>query len=51
MPAQTLSANPDHVTGIAEMGGEPIVLLDVDKLLLLDSAAAPATGTTSEPRG
>jgi purine-binding chemotaxis protein CheW len=50
-PAQALSAHPEHVTGIAEMGGEPIILLDVDKLLLLDPAAPSPTGTTSEPRG
>jgi Chemotaxis signal transduction protein len=50
-PTQALSAHPEHVTGIAEMGGEPIILLDVDKLLLLDPAAPSPTGTTSEPRG
>jgi len=50
-PMPALPADTDHVTGIAEMGGEPIVLLDVDKLLLLSPTAPPATGTILETRG
>ena len=48
---QAPPAGTDHVTGIAEMGAESIVLLDVDKVLLLNPAAPPATGTILETSG
>jgi len=50
-PAQAPSPGADHVTGIAEMGAEPIVLLDLDKVLLLNPTAPSPTGATAEPRG
>ena len=48
-PAEALFGNPDYVTGIAPTGDESIILLDVDKILLLDAPASPATDATSEP--
>ncbi|MGA7740236.1 MAG: chemotaxis protein CheW [Polyangia bacterium] len=50
-PAEALSANTDYVTGIAQMGAELIIILDVDKVLLLNPTAPPPTGANSEPRG
>jgi purine-binding chemotaxis protein CheW len=38
-PAEALSATPDHVTGIAQMGTGLVTLLDLDKLLLLNPTA------------
>jgi purine-binding chemotaxis protein CheW len=48
-PREALFGNPDDVTGIAPMGDESIILLDVDKILLLDAPASPATDAISEP--
>ena len=39
-PTEALSANTDYVTGIAEMGKELVILLDVDKVLLLNPTAS-----------
>jgi purine-binding chemotaxis protein CheW len=47
-PAEALFGNPGYVTGIAPMGDEPIILLDLDKVLLLDAPASPAQGATWE---
>jgi purine-binding chemotaxis protein CheW len=49
-PAEVLAANTDYVTGIAQMGTELIIILDVDKVLLLNPTAPVPTGATSEPR-
>jgi purine-binding chemotaxis protein CheW len=49
-PAETLSANTDYVAGIAQLGTELIIILDVDKVLLLNPIAPAPTGATSEPR-
>ena len=48
-PPDALFGSPDYVTGIASMGDKSIILLDVDKVLLLDVPALPVTGATSEP--
>jgi chemotaxis signal transduction protein len=48
-PAEALFGNPDYVTGIAPMGHEPIILLDLDKVLLLEVTVPPATDATWEP--
>jgi purine-binding chemotaxis protein CheW len=48
-PVEALFGNPDYVTGIAPAGDEAIILLDIDKILLLDDPASPAKGATSEP--
>ncbi len=38
-PAEALSAHADYVTGIVQTGTELIILLDVDKVLLLNPTA------------
>lgn len=49
-PAESLSATTDYVTGIAQTGEELIILLDVDKVLLLNPAAPLPIGAPSESR-
>ena len=43
-PAEALSANQDYVTGIAQMGTKLVILLDLDKVLLLNPTAPLASG-------
>ena len=47
-PAEVLAATTDYVSGIAQMGAELIILLDVDKLLLLNPTAPVPSGATLE---
>jgi purine-binding chemotaxis protein CheW len=49
-PAESLSATTDYVSGIAQTGEELIILLDVDKVLLLNPAAPLPIGAPSESR-
>jgi purine-binding chemotaxis protein CheW len=49
-PAEALSASTDYVTGIAQTGQELIILLDVDKVLLLNPTAPLPPGAASESR-
>ena len=50
-PAEALSASTDYVTGIAQTGTDLVILLDVDKVLLLNPTAPVQNGATTEPRG
>jgi chemotaxis signal transduction protein len=49
-PAEALAAATDYVTGIAQTGQELIILLDVDKVLLLNPTAPLPPGAASESR-
>jgi purine-binding chemotaxis protein CheW len=49
-PTEALSANTDYVAGIAQMGTELVILLDLDKVLLLNPTAPPSSGALAEPR-
>jgi purine-binding chemotaxis protein CheW len=49
-PAEALAASTDYVTGIAQTGQELIILLDVDKVLLLNPTALLPPGAPSESR-
>jgi purine-binding chemotaxis protein CheW len=48
VPAEALSAHADYVTGIARMGTEPVILLDVDKVLLLNPTAPLPSAAIAE---
>ena len=48
--AEALAASTDYVTGIAQTGQELIIILDVDKVLLLNPTAPLPLGTPSESR-
>jgi purine-binding chemotaxis protein CheW len=48
-PADVLSTYTDYVTGVAQLAGRLIIMLDLDKVLLLSPAAAEAT-PAAEPR-
>jgi purine-binding chemotaxis protein CheW len=49
-PAEALAATTDYVTGIAQTGQELIIILDVDKVLLLNPTAPLPLGAPSESR-
>jgi purine-binding chemotaxis protein CheW len=49
-PAEALSASTDYVTGIAQRGQELIIILDVDKVLLLNPTAPLPPDAASESR-
>jgi len=49
-PAEAMSANTDYVTGIAQTGDKLIILLDIDKVLLLNPTASEPADATAEPR-
>ena len=50
-PAEALAATTDYVAGIAQAGQELIILLDVDKVLLLNPTAPLPIGAPAESRG
>jgi len=50
-PAGALSVSTECVTGIAQMCAELLILLDLDKLLLLNPTAPLPSGAASESRG
>ena len=47
---EALAATTDYVTGIAQTGQELIIILDVDKVLLLNPTAPLPLGAASESR-
>ena len=48
-PAEALSSHTDYVAGIAQLGAELVIVLDVDKALLLNPPAPVLSGATAEP--
>ena len=48
-PAAALSSHTDYVAGIAQLGAELVIVLDVDKALLLNPPAPVLSGATAEP--